>query len=250
VIQHFSSDGVDIAFIDEGEGKPILLIHGFASNVTANWRATNWIETLTGAGQRVVAMDVRGHGASEKLYEPAAYRPSVLARDAANLINHLGIGVVDVMGYSMGARISAVLAIEHPDKVRALIIGGLGMGLIDGLGGEQEIAAALLAPTAEHTTNAVARGYRTFADRTKSDRRALAACIVTQRVVSAEQVRKIRAPTLIAVGTKDEVAGSASELAALIPDAEVLDIPGRDHMLATGDKVFKAGVLGFLARHA
>lgn len=249
-MHHFSSDGVDIAYVDAGEGPPILLIHGFASNIAANWRSTGWIDTLTAAGRRVIAMDVRGHGASGKLYEPSAYTLQHMAADAARLLDHLDIDRADVMGYSMGARIAATLAIEHPDKVHTLILGGLGLALVNGLGGEQEIADVLLAPTANDTTNEVARGYRTFADRTKSDRKALAANILgRQKPISAERLATIRAPTLIAVGTTDKVAGSPHELAKLIPGAEAFDIPGRDHMLATGDKAYKAAALDFLVRH-
>jgi pimeloyl-ACP methyl ester carboxylesterase len=194
-------------------------------------------------------MDVRGHGASTKFYEPMQYRPALMAEDAASLLIHLGIRHADVMGYSMGARVAALLAIGHPSLVRSLIIGGMGIGLVDGIGGEKAISEALLAPSPENIANEQARGYRTFADRTKSDRRALAASILEQRQpVPAEQVAEITAPTLIAVGTRDMVAGSARELAALIPGAIVADIPNRDHMLATGDKAYKAAVLDFLAK--
>src|SRR5690349_9374795 len=102
--QSFLSDGVEIAFIDEGEGEPILLIHGCGSNIDVNWSTTNWLQTLRRAGRRAVAFDNRGHGQSQKLYEPAAYHPAEMAKDAANLLTHLGIGRADVMGYSMGAR--------------------------------------------------------------------------------------------------------------------------------------------------
>ncbi len=142
-MQHFSSDGVDIAYRDEGAGDPILLIHGFASNSAVNWRSTSWTDTLAKAGRRTIAMDVRGHGESAKLHEPAAYRLAVMAGDAANLIDHLKLGRADVMGYSMGGRIATVLALEHPGKVRSLIIGGMGTGMVEGIGGEDEIVAAL-----------------------------------------------------------------------------------------------------------
>jgi pimeloyl-ACP methyl ester carboxylesterase len=93
--------------------------------------------------------------------------------------------------------------------------------------------------------------FRSFADQTKSDRRALAACIRgTRQVMPVSEVAKITMPVLIAAGTKDDVAGPADKLAVLMPHAQVLDIPGRDHMLAVGDKVFKSGVLKFLNERA
>lgn len=249
-MQHFSSEGVDIAYVDIGEGKPILLIHGFGSNYAVNWQATGWISTLTSAGRRVVAMDVRGHGQSAKLYSVADYSPALMADDAANLIHHAGIGPTDVMGYSMGGRIAAMLAVRHPELVGSLVIGGMGINVIEGIGGEEAIATALEAPSLDDITTDVGRAYRKFAEQTRSDRTALARCIFGQRQrLTEEEVRTIRAPTLIAVGTKDDVAGSPHRLAALIPGAEVLEIEGRDHMLATGDRRFKAGVLDFLARH-
>ena len=248
-MNHFSSNGVDIAFADTGEGPPILLIHGFGSNHAVNWDATGWTFTLTEAGRRVIAMDVRGHGESGKLYSAEQYRPSLMADDAANLLAHLDIDAADVMGYSMGGRIAAMLAIVQPALVHSLIVGGMGLAMVDGIGGEEEIVAALEAPTLEEATGEKGRAYRKFAEQTRSDRSALAACIVGQReTIPPEKLASIRAPTLVAVGEKDSVAGSAEGLARLIPKAEVLIIPKRDHMLATGDKAFKAGVLEFLAR--
>ncbi len=247
-MNHFSSDGVDIAYADDGDGPPILLIHGFGSNHAVNWEATGWTYTLREAGRRVIAMDVRGHGESAKLYQSSLYRPALMARDAANLLAHLDIGKADVMGYSMGGRIAAVLAIDHPGLVNALVIGGMGSAMVDGIGGEEEIVAALNAPMLEDAVGDAGRAYRKFAEQTRSDRAALAACIIGQRqTIAPEALATIRAPTLIAVGEKDAVAGSAEGLAKFIPNAEVLIIPKRDHMLATGDKAFKAGVLAFLA---
>lgn len=243
----FISDGLPIAYVDEGEGEPILLIHGFGSNLAVNWRSTGWIDALVRDGRRVIAMDVRGHGGSAKPRETALYRPQLLAGDAVRLIEHLGLGGADVMGYSMGARIATFLALARPQMVRSLIIGGLGFALVEGLGGQEEIAAALEAPPGAEIASAVGRGYRRFGEATKSDLPALAACMRSMREnVTAAELGRLAMPVLVAVGDRDEVAGSPERLAALIPGAEVLAIPGRDHMQATGDKAYKQGVLAFL----
>ena len=119
-IRSIRHDGVDIAFLDEGQGEPIVLVHGFASTAQVNWVYPGWVTTLTRAGRRVIALDNRGHGASSKLYDPAAYHSAIMAEDVRALLDHLGIGRADVMGYSMGARIAAFLALAYPARVRGV----------------------------------------------------------------------------------------------------------------------------------
>jgi len=246
---HFTHDDVEIEFLDEGDGEPIVLVHGFASNKEVNWTATGWVTTLTRAGRRVIALDNRGHGASTKLYDPAGYHSAVMAEDVRALIDHLGLGRADVMGYSMGARIAAFLALAHPDRVGCVILGGLGIRLVEGVGLPDSIAAALEAPSLAQVTDPTGYMFRAFAEQTGSDLRALAACLRGSRqTLSRAEVGRIGAPVLIAVGTRDPVAGSAEELAALIPGAAALAIPDRDHMSAVGDRVFKSGVTAFLAQ--
>ena len=182
MLRRFSSDGVHIAYIDvppesHDLGEPILLIHGFASNHRINWVNPRWVETLTRAGRRVIAFDNRGHGDSQKLYAPADYRSDLMARDAANLLTHVGVERADVMGYSMGARIGSFLALARPALVRALVLGGLGDRLVHGAGLPEGIAEAMEAPSLDSLSDSMQRMFRAFADQTKSDRAALAACI-------------------------------------------------------------------------
>ena len=248
----FQSGGVRIAYIDTAptapeSGPPILLIHGFASTHVVNWVNTGWVRALTHAGRRVVAFDNRGHGASEKLYAPAAYATPIMAGDALALLDHCGIGTADVMGYSMGARIAAYLALAHKERVRRLILGGLGHHLVDGVGLPMSIAEALEADELEDLTDPMQRMFRRFADQNKSDRRALAACIRGSRqTLSAADTASIALPVLIAIGTKDDVAGDAHSLAALFPNARAFDIEGRDHNMAVGDRTYKQAVLDFI----
>ena len=247
----FANDGVEIAYLDEGSGDPIVLVHGFASTKEVNWVHPGWIATLTRDGRRVIALDNRGHGVSGKLYDPSAYHSATMADDVRALLDYLKIERADVMGYSMGARITAFLTVKHPERVRSAILGGLGIRLVEGVGLPESIADALEAPSLDDVRDPTGRVFRVFAEQTKSDLRALAACIRGSRqTLGRAEVAAIRAPVLVAVGTKDPVAGSAQELAALIPGARALDIPDRDHMLAVGDKVFKAGVVDFLNQRA
>jgi pimeloyl-ACP methyl ester carboxylesterase len=247
----FQNDGVDIAYLDEGEGEPVVLVHGFASTKEVNWVNPGWVSTVTRAGRRAIALDNRGHGASSKLYDPAAYHSAVMAEDVRALLDHLGLERADVMGYSMGARICAFLALAHPDRVRSVVLGGLGIRLVDGVGLPESIADALEAPSLADVRDPQGRTFRAFAEQTKSDLKALAACIRGSRqTLSRQDCAKLTMPALVAVGTKDEVAGSAQELAALLPQGRALDIPGRDHMLAVGDRVYKQNVLDFWAKKA
>lgn len=246
----FSSDGVEIAFIDEGprEGAPVLLIHGFASNAKTNWVDPLWVRFLVGAGRRVIAMDCRGHGASQKLYALEDYGAPLMAEDARRLLDHLGIERCDVMGYSMGARITAFLALAHPTRVRRIVFGGLGINMVRGLAGTGPIAHALEADSIDEVKNATARTFRAFAEATRSDLKALAACIRSARaVISAEMLATLKCPVLVAVGTDDVIGGSAGELAAIIPGARAFDIAGRDHMRAVGDRAYKDAVLAFFS---
>jgi pimeloyl-ACP methyl ester carboxylesterase len=244
---YFTHEGVEIAFLDEGEGEPIVLVHGFASNKEVNWVLPGWVTTLSRARRRVIALDNRGHGASSKLYDPAVYHMDIMAGDVRALLDHLGLSRADVMGYSMGARIAAVLALADPQRARSVVLGGVGIRAVESGGVPETIADALEAPALADVTDPTAHQFRSFAEQTRSDLRALAACLRGSRqTLSRAEVGRISAPVLVAVGSKDPIAGSPEELAALIPGAQALPIPGRDHMLAVGDKTFKAGVLEFL----
>ena len=245
----FHNGAVEIAYLDEGEGDPILLVHGFASTMNVNWVYPTWVSELKKSGRRVIALDNRGHGDSAKLYEPAEYEIAIMAGDVAALMDHLEIERADIMGYSLGSRMTANLARNEPHRLRSVILGGIGIGLIEGGGPGENVAKALEADSLDEVTDPVGRTFRAFADQTRSDRKALAACLRGSRgLMRREQAAEIAVPVLIAVGTSDEIAGSAHALGDIIPGAEVLDIPNRDHMRAVGDKVYKAGVLDFLSR--
>ncbi len=250
----FVSDGLELAYADTPatvplSGPPVLLVHGFASSALVNWKQPGWLSTLSQNGRRVIALDNRGHGASARPTRPEAYATPLMAGDALRLLEHLDISEADVFGYSMGARISAFMALQAPAMVRRLVLGGLGIRLVEGVGLPTGIADAMEAASLDDLTDPMQRMFRAFAERTGADRLALAACIRGSRQeMSRAEVAQINCPVLVAVGTLDHVAGDAHELAKLLIHGEALDIVGRDHNLAVGDKAFKAAVVEFLNR--
>lgn len=249
-MKKFNSLNVEIAYIVAGDDRdpPILLIHGFGSTHVNNWLEPGWTDYLVKAGYYVIMLDNRGHGQSQKLYDRSDYDLINMAQDAIHLMEYLGFAKFDVMGYSMGARISAFVAILKPNAVKHLILGGLGHNIIEGTPDVEKIANGLLADSLSDVKDPLGRTFRIFADHTKSDRNALAACIMSpHRTMSEAEVKQISQPTLVAIGTADEVAGDAESLVAMLQNGKYLPIPRRDHMRATGDRVFKQGVVEFLS---
>lgn len=244
-----SAGGVALAYEVAGAGRPIVLVHGFASHRALNWKATNWFETLAEAGFQIAALDCRGHGASERPRRLGAYRLSAMAGDVAALIRHLRLERPDVMGYSMGARITLTLLLAEPDLVGRCVLGGVGRGLLEPGGAQAEaIATALEAPGAEGIADPIARRFRQFADRYKGDRAALAQCIREMWTpFAAADLAAIRTPVLIATGLKDDQIVDPESFARLIPGARHVGIPDRDHMTVIADRRFKAAILDFLA---
>ena len=245
----FNSDGVEIAFEMVGAGDPILLIHGFASSACVNWWDTGWVKTLAESGRRVITIDNRGHGRSQKLYDSNHYPATEMAEDARRLLDHLGIVEADVMGYSMGARIAAFLTIRHPQRIRRAVFSGLASRMITGVGGSEAIAQALEAHHRDAVADPMARAFRIFAEQTKSDRAALAACIRSSRAkISADELGRIAAQVLVVAGENDDVAGDVGALVDVIPGAKGHILPGRNHMNAVGDRGHKEAVLTFLQK--
>lgn len=249
-MKRFQSGAVELSYLDEGAGPPILLIHGFASNKQVNWVDTGWVKLLVDSGYRTIAIDNRGHGESAKLYDKEQYSGPIMAQDAVNLLDHLNIPHAHVMGYSMGARITAFMLLNHENRLASAILAGMGHNMVRGVGGAGPIAKALEAPSIDDVGHDTARTFRAFAESTGGDLLALAACIRSARdKITPEALAQISTPTLVAVGTKDVIAGPPQPLADLIPGAKALEIPGREHMKAVGDKTYKQGVLEFLKEH-
>lgn len=249
-IHILDNNGVEIAWREAGQGEPILLIHGFASSGFINWISTGWVKLLVEAGYRTIVMDNRGHGQSSKLYDPECYYPEKMAQDAAALLNHLDIKKAHVMGYSMGARISTKLAVLYPHLVGTLNIGGMGMGMVTGTGDWETVANALNADSIEEVSDTRGLMFRKFAEHSRSDLKALASCVETSKEeLTVDEIKQIQCPTIVIVGTEDEIAGDPAELANLIVRGEAVSIADRNHMLTVGDKIYKEETLNFLTRN-
>ncbi len=248
-MQKFKSAGVGIAYDVAGEGPPVLLIHGYASNSRVNWGETGWVRWLIEQGHKVITFDHRGHGESEKLYDPAQYSAMMMADDASRLLQHLNIPQADVFGYSMGARVTAFMLINHPQQVRRAVLGGLAARMITGVPGSIEIAEAMEADSLDGITDLQGRAFRIFAMRTGGDLKALAACIRSSRVkIREEALAKVDKPVMVVAGEKDVLAGDIGPLVEAIPGAKGLLLPGKDHMTAVGDVQFKREVAEFFGK--
>lgn len=244
-----SHDGVEIAYDDVGprEGRAALLVHGFTSNRNEAWKRTGWYAAFERRGQRLVAMDQRGHGESGKPHDPDAYDRDKLVGDVIALMDHLGLGQVDLFGYSMGARVSLAVARDHPDRVANLIIGGLGANALTPSGAGELLAQAMEADDPSTIENPLMQSFRQFADEQGEDRLALAAMVRGKSApLTEDDLLALRMPVLVAAGSGDHLAGDPQDLADRIPGAHAVRLPGCDHFNAIPHALLKAAVFDFL----
>jgi len=243
----FDSDGVRLHYEVHGpeRGTPIVLVHGFASDYRLNWVGSRWQETLTGNGFRIIGLDCRGHGHSDKPHEEAAYTVDVMTGDVVRLLDHVDVAEAAYLGYSMGGRIGLEVVMDHPDRITRAVLGGVGAsGAIEHA---EEIAHAFR--IGEPTDDPIAQTFYKFAAaRPDNDLMALAACIRGLRPERhPERLGRIRTPILVAVGERDDIARGAPELIEEIPSARLYTIPNRDHMSAVTAREFKSAALDFLS---
>jgi pimeloyl-ACP methyl ester carboxylesterase len=245
-----SADACSLHWVEQGHGPAILLVHGFASTLRRNWLETGWIDTLARAGWRVVAYDQRGHGESEKRYDPADYAPEHLVEDALAVLDSAGAPAAVVMGYSMGARVALEVAITRGRRVRKLVLSGIGAMFRDfgGPDNDREEVARAFEASDPSTCPPSARFYRDFAEKSGQDLAALAACWRRPiRVVRTPELRTLSMPTLVVAGDRDAVAGDPEPIARAIPVARLARLRGKDHMTAVGAREHRAAVLSFLS---
>lgn len=244
-----SGDGLQIAYETVGEGTAVLLVHGFASSRAQNWRATGWYEALARSGYRVVAIDCRGHGDSDKPHDPRMYSYALMAGDALSVLEAAGAGRADIIGYSMGGHLGIEILMNHPEVLRRLVLAGVGETYLRAPFDHRfAVADALLEPDAARITDPLQKTFRAFAGQPGKDRVALAACMRGDRkVYPADELAKAARPVLVVCGENDAISGAPGPLAAAMPGARAVVIPGRDHMSAVGDKQTKQAMLEFLA---
>jgi pimeloyl-ACP methyl ester carboxylesterase len=245
---------VEINYVVEGRGPPIVLVHGFASSLQGNWRATGVMDSVTSSGRQAVALDCRGHGRSGKPHDPQAYESTAMADDVIALMDHLVLAQADLMGYSMGALIASSLLVHNPERFHSVILSGIGDGLIAGGGPSRErgeaIAKALEATDAKSAPTPAAQAFRVFAERSGNDLAALAAMQRSSRDrINMEKLRQTRLPVLVLIGEADTLVGPADRLAAMIPGAKLVKVPG-DHLSAPLQPQFRQAVVDFLAEHS
>jgi len=243
-----AKDGVRLGYETAGEGRPIILAHGFASDRKQNWKNVGWYETLTGAGFRVVALDFRGHGESDRPHEDRSYGDHMLG-DVLSVMDAAKIERADLMGYSMGAILSVGLLMTHPQRFRHAVLAGIGETYFNEKTAHRHgIAEALRASEPGAIADPQQKAFRDFASQAGKDLAALAACMSADRTMyTRQQLSTCTTPVLVVAGEKDHQAGAPEPLAAAFANGRAVTVPRRDHMTAVGDKVYKEAVLQFLA---
>ncbi|PIE42366.1 MAG: alpha/beta hydrolase [Gammaproteobacteria bacterium] len=223
------------------------MLHGFTASAKINWLDSGWIAALTALGRRVIALDARGHGKSDKPHNSAYYPANIMMEDSIALMRQLGFPQADYAGFSMGARMSAFAAIHYPNKVRKLLLGGMGINLKMGAGLPEPIADALLVDDPATIRSRHARRFRRLAEKCGNDLTALAHCILSERrQITADCLAKIRANTLILVGDQDDTGGSPYDLMPYIPDSQAIEIDNCSHFNALTHDVFRQAGIAFL----
>ncbi len=248
-----SFDGVELAFEVRGEehgAPPVVLHHGFGVDANVNWIATGVMDALVDAGRRVVALDARGHGQSDKPHDPAAYGEGAMARDLSALLDLIGAPSVDLVGYSMGAIVSLMVAAQGEPRLRRLVVGGVGSGVVE-LGGVDTralpidtVVAALQTDDPSSIAHPGAAWFRTVADTIGADRAALIAIARSRNAVPFD-LGRIAVPTLLVAGDEDPLAARPEILSAAIPGAR-LELLSGDHVTVFGDPRLAPTIVDFV----
>ena len=247
----FDSGGLTLAYDDigvPGEGRPMILVHGFTSNRKENWQRLGWYGAFERRRIRALALDCRGHGESAKPHDPAAYGRENMAGDILALMDHCGIERAHLLGFSMGSRLVLAAALRAPTRFSTLTIGGVGEKLFERhefVG--NPMAEAMETADPQSITEPMLRSFRQFADEQGEDRLALAALTrAKDDPFTRDELAKLNVPVLVVAGARDQLAGDPEPLAKVFPDGRAVTIPGCDHFSAIPHALFKATVFDFL----
>lgn len=239
-------DGVELAWHELGEGRPVVLLHGLFSDADTNWIRFGHAEEIASRGFRVIMPDLRAHGTSAKPHDAAAYPPDILADDGLALIGHLGLSDYDLGGYSLGAR-TAVRMVARGARPGRLAISGMGLqGLLE-TGRRSGHFRHVLRGLGSHERGSPEWLAEAFLKTTGGDPDALLALLDSFVDTTEAELRAVDMPCLVLSGAEDDDNGSAEALARLLPDARYVEVPG-NHMSAVTKAELGRVLADFLVR--
>jgi len=247
-LAYFESNGVHIFYEDHGAGVPVVLIHGFGVDGRLQWGETGLIEFLA-PHFRVIALDCRGHGHSERFYNnPDAYSMPNMSRDVLNLLDLLHIDRVLLVGFSLGSRVCFEIMTTHPERCRAAVLSGFGPdNSTSDPDRREQLATAMLAEDPASISDYHQRIRRAVIE-AGNDAAALAACIrCNTNIPPLSAVTPISVPVLFVTGAKDHVAGDPGGLSGYFRESRVLVIDNNGHASVVADPRFHTAVADFLA---
>ena len=240
-----SFDGTRLAWREVGEGRPVVLIHGYFSDAWTNWIRYGHAAAIAEGGFRVIMPDLRGHGDSDRPHDAAAYSRDALTRDGHALVEHLGLGEYDLGGYSLGARTTSRM-IATGAKPRRVVFAGMGLEGLTHTGRRVDHFRNILDNLDQHARGTPEWLAAAFLKTTGGDPVALLGVLDTFVDTSREELAAIAQPVLVLAGEDDDDNGSHAALAELLPDARLVETPG-NHMSAVVKRELGDAIAGFLA---
>lgn len=225
-----TTDGIALHVRELGEGRPLILLHGYFSEADTNWIKYGHAAVLAEAGFRVIMPDLRAHGLSDKPHDPIHYPKDILANDQFALIDHLGLGDFDLGGYSMGGRTVARMLAKGCTP-RRVVISGMGLEGLSDTGKRAEHFRNVLENLGKHERGSAAFMAEAFLKTTGGDPVALLRILDTFVDTPEDVLRSFDFPIGVICGDADSDNGSASALAELVPRGQLITVPG-NHMSA------------------
>lgn len=244
--QFFTSfDGTRLAWREVGEGRPVVLIHGYFSDAVTNWIRYGHAEAIAAKGFRVIMPDLRAHGASDKPHGRDAYPPDALTKDGHALVAHLGLTDYDLGGYSLGARTTSRMLVTGA-KPRRIVFAGMGLEGLTHTDRRVDHFRNILENLGSHQRGSPEWLAEAFLKTTKGDPQALLGVLASFADTSPEEVAAFDRPALVVCGAEDQDNGSAPDLAAALPNGRYVEIPG-GHMSSVTKPELGTAIAAFLS---